>query len=122
MLNGNRITKSFKSTFMQLRNNSSDLMVAIVNKEFKEFKKLVDKVDLEEEDKFGDTALLVAASNGRLQMIKMLITRGANIYHKNKENKDFYDLADERYKFINLITNYIEKNYPEFISAKKYNI
>lgn len=55
-------------------------------------------------------------------MLKKLIKKGSNIYHKNKEGKDFYDMAEFQYKFINNTKLYIEKIFPEFVAAKKYNI
>jgi len=102
--------------------SSSDLIVAIINGEMKKFNELVDSVDIEEVDFEGNTSLLLASSNGRLKMMKELLKRNANIHHKNNNGEDFHDLASNRYKFINLTREYIEKQFPEFIAAKKYNL
>ncbi len=48
--------------------------------------------------------------------------RSDDITHKNKNGEDFYDLAVNRYKFINGVKDWIEKTYPEFVMAKKYNL
>ena len=117
-----RITKSLRNDVIKFTRHLSDFMFAILNNEMKTFNKLIDDVDLEEEDINGDTALLIASYSGRLKMLKKLIEKGANIYHKNKEGKDFYDLAEERYKFINNVKDYIEKTFPEFVASKKYNL
>lgn len=119
---GGRITKSLKKDFIKFEKNMNDFMLSILDNDMNTFNKLIDSVNLEEENVDGNTALLIASYSGRLNMLKKLIKNGANIYHKNKEGKDFYDLAEERYKFINNVKDYIEKTFPEFIVAKKYNI
>lgn len=86
------------------------------------FKKLIKTEDLEYQDSNGNTALLIAAKEGRLKMVKELIKAGANIFHTNNEGESFYDLAVNRYKFINNVKDWIEKNYPEVIDMKKYNL
>ena len=77
---------------------------------------------LDAENPDGDTALLIASSEGRLKMVKDLIKAGANINHKNKAGEDFYDMAINRFKFINNVKDWIEKTYPEWILARKFNI
>lgn len=75
-----------------------------------------------ETDTYGNTALLVAAKEGRLKMVKELIKIGFDIYHTNNKGETFYDVAINRYKFINNVKDWIEKTYPEIISANKYNL
>jgi hypothetical protein len=55
-------------------------------------------------------------------MLKELIKAGANIYHTNNNGETMYDLAVNRYKFINNVKDWIEKNYPEVIAMKKFNL
>ena len=97
-------------------------MISIINGDMPTFNKLIDHVNLDDVDWEGNTALLIAASNGRLNMLKKLIEKGANIYHKNDKGEDFYDLAEGRYKFINNVKDYIEKEFPEYIETRKYNL
>ena len=119
---GNKITKALKKDLTKFINKMSDFMSSILDNDIKTFNKLIDKVDLEEEDIDGNTALLIASYSGRLKMLKKLIEKGANIYHKNKKGEDFYDIAESQYKFINNTKSYIEKTHPEFVASKKYNL
>lgn len=50
-------------------------------------------------------------------MVKDLILNDANVYHTNKDGDNFYDLAIQR-----TLARWIEKNYPEVSTAKKYNL
>ena len=100
----------------------NELFQSIHSKNYIRFKEWIDKVDIEEEDMLGYTALLLACQYGTLHMVKDLIKKGADINHKNNKGEDFYDIADQRYQFINSIKDWIEKNYPEIIMAKKYNL
>lgn len=45
--------------------------------------KIKESVDLEEEDILGDTVLMDAVSNGDIELVKMLVSAGANINHSN---------------------------------------
>lgn len=119
---GARITNALKKDFIKFEKNMNDFMISILDNDMKTFNKLIDIVDLEEENVDGNTALLIASYSGRLKMLKELIKHGANIYHVNKKGKDFYDEANDRYKFINSIKDYIEKNLPVFVATKKYNL
>jgi len=122
VFNGGRITKNLLKDFKKYNDKLTDLMVAIIGNDIKNFADLINTVDLEETDRFGNTALLLASSNGRLVMLRKLIKREANIHNKNNKGEDFYDLAKTRYKFINKVKEYIEKELPEFVAAKKYNL
>lgn len=122
LLNGGRIMKAALNDLKSMQHGWNELMQSIVNKEYKKFMKLIKNTDLEEVDNDGNTALLIASSDGKLTMVKELIKAGADITHKNKNGEDFYDLAVNRYKFINGVKDWIEKTYPEFVMAKKYNL
>jgi hypothetical protein len=54
---------------------------------------LTSGVNLEVEDSYGNTALLVATSEGSKDSIKALLNAGANIDHKNKNEETALDLA-----------------------------
>jgi ankyrin repeat protein len=94
----------------------------------KKFNDLLKTVNLEDVDKDGNTALLLAADNGRLTMMRKLVKAGANIHHRNNNGEDFYDLAKNLHsgnhdnKWFNNPSKWIEKNLPEFVDAKKYNL
>lgn len=122
IFNGGRITKSLLKNFKKFNNKLTDFMVAIIDGDMRTFNKMIDTVDLEEMDRDGNTALLIASANDRLKMLKKLIKSGANIQHKNNNGEDFYDVTENRYTFLNLTKDYIEKNFPDFIQAKKYNL
>jgi ankyrin repeat protein len=79
-------------------------------------------LSIESTDGLGNTALLFAAKEGRLKMVKDLIKAGANIYATNNKGENFYDVAVNRFKFINNVKDWIEKTYPELIMANKYNL
>jgi len=122
LFNGGRITTALKKDIRNYQRKLTPFMIAITDGDMKRFNKLIDIVDLEQEDNKGNTALLMASYCGRLKMLKELIKKGANIHHKNDKGEDFYDMAEFQYKFINNTKKWIEKNYPEFIAAKKYNL
>lgn len=81
-----------------------------------------EKQSSEETDKYGNTALILAAKHHKLEVIKELLKNGANMYHRNNQGEDFYDASVNTYRFINSVTDWIEKEYPEFIMSKKYNL
>ena len=122
ILRGASMSAAFADDLVFMRNNYNLLMVAIYNNEFTKFKKLLKTIDIEYTDREGNTALLIACHSGRLRMVKELIKQGANIQHKNDKGEDFYDVAVNRFKFINGVKDWIEKEYPEFVMAKKYNL
>lgn len=121
-LAGSQITKKLLNDIRFNTNVWNDFLVSIVENDMSKFKKLIKTEDLEYQDGNGNTALLIAAKEGRLKMVKELIKAGANIFHTNNEGESFYDLAVNRYKFINNVKDWIEKNYPEVIDMKKYNL
>ena len=133
LFGGAKITSSLKNDIFFSENKWNDLMISIYQGgDTKEFKKLLDlNTDLEYEDLNGNTALLIATRYANLKMIQEIIKKGANINHKNNKNQDFYDISQIISKTPrpnnlllsrNKIKKWIEKNYPEFIEAKKYNL
>lgn len=122
LLNGGKITKAIINDLTAAEHGWNELMRSIVNSEHRKFMKLIKNTNLEETDDDGNTALLIASNEGKLTMVKELIKAGADITHKNNKGEDFYDLAVNRYKFINGVKDWIEKTYPEFVMAKKYNL
>jgi ankyrin repeat protein len=113
-----------KNNIEKLKNNSNknaEEMLEQYETFLRTFKKIKDHV-IEIPDFYGNTPLLIAAKEGRVKMMKDLIDVDANMYHINKEGENFYDVAVNRYKFINGAKDWIEKNYPEYINANKYNI
>jgi len=122
ILNGASISKSLMKDIRIAQKRITELIDAIEYNDYNDFKKLIDNSNLEEIDKHGNTALLYAAKEGRLKMLKELIKHGADIYHKNDKGEDFYDMAENRYKFINGVKDWIEETYPEIVASKKYNL
>lgn len=126
LFNAGRITNTALNDLKMAQNKWNKLQGAVIFNNYKEFKYelnlAIKTMKLEKQDKNGNTALLLASKEGRLEMVKELIKAGANIQHKNNANEDFYDLAVNRYKFINGVKDWIEKTYPEFVMAKKYNL
>ena len=121
-MSGNFAIGSYLHNVIYPRRKYNQLMISISENKFKNFKELIKRINLEEVDSDGNTALLIASGEGRTKMVKELIKAGANIYHKNNKGEDFHDLAKNRYKFINGTLDYIEKIFPEYIAAKKYNL
>ena len=122
LFQGSRITSLLYKDLQYAETNWNELAIAIDENNFKNFKMYLNLVDIEKVDHDGNTPLILASKNGRLKMLKELIKKGANMMHKNKDNEDFYDAAINRYKFINNVKDWIEKEYPEFVAAKKYNL
>ena len=122
IFNGGRVTNALVNDLNAGHYNWNKLMRSIAENEYKIFKELVKTENLEDVDKYGNTPLLLTSKNGRIRMVKVLIDNGANISHKNNQGEDFYDIAVNRFKFINGVKDWIEKEYPEFVMTKKYNI
>lgn len=114
---------------------SPDLIIAVKSEDPKKVKMLIDaNYDVNIKDKMGWTPLIWAAYEANSEIIKMLIDAGADMHYKalhsiagTKKMVDFYDLCVDKYNyegyFIYLNTKeWIEKNYPEFMAAKKYNL
>jgi ankyrin repeat protein len=122
ILQGSSITKSLKQDILITQNGWNELMSSITFGDKKLFYKLIkdNSINLEETDYDGNTALILAAKNHKLDFIKELLKNGANMLHKNYIGEDFYDASVNTY--INNVKNWIEKKYPGFIIAKKYNL
>lgn len=124
ILQGASITNKLKKDLNAVTNQWNKLMFSVRWNDVIDFYKFLDsdEYNLEDTDKYGNTALLIAAMNDRLTMMKHLVKAGANIFHKNNEGDDFYDLTVKNFKFINKAKDWIEEEFPEFIASKKYNL
>lgn len=83
---------------------------------------------------WGWTALLWATYNRNIPMMKLLLDNGASMTHKalhsirgTKKMVDFYDLVVDLRKIggereYGKVQKWIEKNYPDFVAAKQYNL
>jgi len=101
------------------------LMCTIIKSKIEMFDYLLKSktIDLDKKTDGKKTALILAAggygratTTERNYMIKKLIDAGADMFIQNQAG-DFYDNAAEKE-----IKEFIEKEYPEFIAAKKYNL
>jgi len=121
---GASITKALIHDLESAKNKWNELMQTIVWNDPRRFYQLLNtnQYNIEDIDKNGNTLLLIAAKNGRLAMMKHLVKAGADISHKNNNGDDFYDLTVNRNIFINRLKEWIEKKFPEFVIAKKYNL
>lgn len=121
---GASITRKLKQDILVSQNGWNELMGSIVLDDHKLFNRLINdkSINLEETDDKGNTALILAAKNHQLSMIKELIKAGANIYHENNDGENFYDASSNTYRFVNKVKEWIEKKYPEIITSKKYNL
>lgn len=85
-------------------------------------------------DVMGWTPLLWATYNIDRKVMKVLIGSGADISFKvlhhiagTKKMVDFYDFCIDKYTYekdirYKNLAKWIEKNYPEFVASKKYNL
>lgn len=94
-----------------------------------EIKKIIDSgtADINYKDILNWTPLLWATYYQDKRLIRLLINSGADMEYKaihhirgEKNLVDFYDLAID--KDYDDLKQWIEKNYPEFVAAKKYNL
>ncbi|MBO7244294.1 MAG: ankyrin repeat domain-containing protein [Alphaproteobacteria bacterium] len=71
------------------------LMASVQLKRFKHFKCLLEKeaIDLNKQDEYGKTALMMAIENGFMAAGFELIEKGADVLIKDKEGNDVYQLA-----------------------------
>jgi ankyrin repeat protein len=120
MFNGAGITNKLLLEFSIYKNKLTPIMEAIIKDDSKKVETLIDNKTIEDVDISGNTPIFVAACYGKLKILKLLIRKGANIYHLNNNNENIYDVASD--KIICNIKKYIKKNYPEIIDCKKYNI
>jgi len=68
LLNGGRITNALIRDLMYANRKWNELMQAIDDNRFEDFRMYIHLLDIEAEDKNGNTALMIAASCGRLKM------------------------------------------------------
>ncbi|XP_022079769.1 ankyrin and armadillo repeat-containing protein-like isoform X2 [Acanthaster planci] len=75
-------------------------------------RKFIDQVELETWDKLRRTPLLLAASSGALESVKILIDLGANIRKTDTERNTMIHLAALRFH-TNVLEFFIEWNHPD---------
>lgn len=51
------------------------------------------KIPVDNQDKAGDTPLMLAAGNGRVSTVRLLLSLGANPNLKNRNNRSAIDLC-----------------------------
>lgn len=69
--------------------------------------------DINRIDSYSDSYLTMAAQNSKyLDVIMMLVESGIDLYMKNRDGKNFYDLA------FRYVQKEIKKKYPEFMKYK----
>ena len=75
--------------------NSKQLVNAVLDGNFEKVQLLLKKgVDINSKDEDGDTALMIASSEGHLEIVKLLLLRkGADVNIKNNDGKTALDLA-----------------------------
>jgi uncharacterized protein len=86
-------------TFIWHNKPKFDLLVPVTNLNIKTF--------------YGYTALMLASRLDDLNTIETLITAGADLYIRNNEGEDFYDLL------INASKEIIAAKYPEFMLLRE---
>mmetsp|Transcript_42277 Transcript_42277/g.85556 ORF Transcript_42277/g.85556 Transcript_42277/m.85556 type:complete len:94 (-) Transcript_42277:51-332(-) len=59
--------------------------------------------NLNKVDEFGNSLLIVASQNGSLKIAKLLVEKGANPNHQNREGQTAAHFANE-YGFMNFLT------------------
>jgi ankyrin repeat protein len=67
----------------QIGGNNNELLDAIYNDNFNLFKLLINKVDINATYNNGNTALIIAVDKNNLQIVQLLIAKGADINIKN---------------------------------------
>lgn len=79
--------------------------------------------NINDQDSFGNTALLNAANLEKFAAVCKLIERGADLYIKNNNNNDIFDISTPYHKRVILIN--FPKQCERYImeqNAKKYNL
>ena len=123
--------------------NVTPLMCAVINAQKDIIDYLITKnADVNLQTKHGDTALILASqgishttewgapdkagwtTTGtpliEMEIIRELIDAGADMFFKNGNDKDFYDIL--KIKNNKKVMEQVEEEYPEFVAAKKYNL
>lgn len=101
VINGNTLL------LYSIANCNSKIVNYIINKEA--------DVNLSSDQKV--TPLHFASIFNRVDIAKLLIKKGANIYAQDDMNENFYDKAKS-----SEMKKWIEDNYPEIVDSKKYNL
>jgi len=91
LLGASAITKVLKQDIESILKKDNPLLKANRFGDYDMFEKLLNEYNLEDTDTNGNTALLLAALNDKLTMMKDLVKAGANISYKNNKGEDFYD-------------------------------
>ena len=103
-----------------------NIIVAARNGNIDRVKELIrykDKVD-----RCGNTALIYAACNGRLEIVKVLLSHGADVNIANKYGHTalMYAVNDKHFKIVKVLTEYIKNEkikieYEEWLMNEKYS-
>jgi ankyrin repeat protein len=97
--------------------NDDNMLLAAIDNNWNDIEEFLDEdADINYQDKNGDTLLILLAKYGSEDNIKKAISKGADMYIKNKDGKDFYDNAKE------CIKSFIRLEYTLFWDIKKYNL
>jgi ankyrin repeat protein len=102
------------------------------NHDYNQLRYIIKHSDINHKDNMDWSPLLWATYFKNITAIYWLIEAGADMYYKakhyiggTKNMVDFYELALQKEKYnggYQKLIEWIEKEYPEFVAAKKYNL
>src|SRR5436190_1263424 len=111
--------KNINNLQIKHKGNEEDLIKAVKQNYINEVNRLIEKgAYINDVDKYGNTALIFAASHCPKEIVKLLTERGADINHENKEgstalmeaakegHKEIVELLIERGADINHVNKY----------------
>lgn len=83
-ITNNALYLSTTDKSLRVTNMRDELLNACRNGDIKTVVKVIDSTYIEYKDDNGDTALTLASSKGHLEIVKMLLKKGANLNHQNR--------------------------------------
>jgi len=94
-MNSHIENSSKKMKFTENFNNKfEDFFLAVTNGNFNDVNNFIKKgINLECQDKFGNTALILASKNGHQEIVNILIENGAKVNTQNHDNETSLILA-----------------------------
>ncbi len=109
----NEKEKQYLITLEQLNdeNGNNNLQIAVKKHLIDFINYFLDKnIDINYQNKFGDTALHIAMNEKNISIIKLLLNHNADLLIKNKEGKTPFDIATDKIrKKLNLESIILEK-------------
>lgn len=100
----------FIASIICMDNSQKIFFEAVQNGDFAKIKNLIGKVDMNAQNAEGNTALNIAISTKNLEMVKLLIEKGADVNQQTK-----HEYAPSKFRIDTPLLNAVENSTPQIV-------